>query len=453
MTTTISLSYSYLSASPIEAAYLWIDWNSPIVFLSNPERSLVQQAEENPLEYTLASSKDAFDYIRVLLKVLDQVTGPCDDANDHLALESPTKDAAEQYYLTHKTGVVTHYILQQLYSVVLILMENHYDPSGNNHNNNKKPTVATMFYNAQTGALLEDWRPLLRLLYQLSGDAFAQRNASLCLAYILLQAPPTMTTTANASKNEQQETIQSLIRWLTERLQESSSMSYSSKRKNINNHHNPSSSSIHVVTPTLMVLCTHPTARNDLASAGGIGYICRHLVQPSTTVQQQYELVFCLWTMTLDLNDHDHDHDTTNGEGASPQKSTAFLAKQFHRFAIPALCGLVKSAPREKITRLALASLCQLCTTKQQDFLRPIMGCGVYTSLERLKERQWTDPDAVEGMYVFAEVLYCMMECMKQSISNNHTNRGKTKWPFHSFLSLTHNFPFLRFFLDRLCII
>jgi hypothetical protein len=64
--------HSSLSPSPVHQNFPHIQWNAPIAAFF----SLLQQAEQNPLEYTIAEWEDAFAYARLLLKVLDQVPGP-----------------------------------------------------------------------------------------------------------------------------------------------------------------------------------------------------------------------------------------------------------------------------------------------------------------------------------------------------------------------------------------
>ena len=102
-------------------------------------------------------------------------------------------------------------------------------------------------------------------------------------------------------------------------------------------------------------------------------------------VQQIYELLFCLWCMTLDCasNDQMRDH--------------------FHRDgAIVALAQLCESSLREKITRLAISSLCNLAqlpfTGGRCGLVQEMIGCGVLKSVELLQERQsWKDPEFLEG--------------------------------------------------------
>ena len=82
---------------------------------------------------------------------------------------------------------------------------------------------------------------------------------------------------------------------------------------------------------------------------------------------------------------------------------------------------LVATAPREKVVRVALSSLRNLATCSDDEkpnldsktvggstFLGEMIGCGLIKSIDLMKERQWTDPDIVEGAY-FGTI--CGMSC------------------------------------------
>lgn len=419
------LVHATVSPSPISKAFPFIEWNAPIA-VSKPEQALLQSAEQNPLEYTLAEYGDAFAYARLLLKVLDQVTGPSNPGLvSELSLEAASsslsagqgldEEEALQYLEDDKTGVVTHYVITQLYDMMGLLTER---PA------HSPVQISTIFY--QDDKLLEDWRPLLRLLYR-SGDPFSQRGAALCLMYILQAGCRDETSIKKASQKKipmVEETLQSLVSWLTSRLQSSHS------------------TSLGVVTPTLVVLGTCPAARIIFDHAGGIGYLARHLrpktpgsltaavagprrttsASPSSTptrrlrrngsssgagnnaiistskkrtssssasiysstvsVQQLYELCFCLWTMTYEC-----------GENES-------IRHHFARDgAVTALAELIAAAPREKVVRLALSSLRHLAQIAPALFVPEMIACRVLKSVNLLREqKQWSDPDVLEGM-------------------------------------------------------
>jgi V-type H+-transporting ATPase subunit H len=99
----------------------------------------------------------------------------------------------------------------------------------------------------------------------------------------------------------------------------------------------------------------------------------------TSSVQQLYELLFCLWTMTYDCVNHPS------------------IRQHFHRDkAVAALSELVAAAPREKVVRLALSSLRNLAHT-DSTFVQEMIGCGVLKSIDLLQDRQWSDPDILEG--------------------------------------------------------
>ena len=60
-----------LSPSPVALAFPHIEWDRlASLRLTAQETALLRMAETNPIEYTLADSRDASMYARVLLKLL-----------------------------------------------------------------------------------------------------------------------------------------------------------------------------------------------------------------------------------------------------------------------------------------------------------------------------------------------------------------------------------------------
>jgi len=117
---------------------------------------------------------------------------------------------------------------------------------------------------------------------------------------------------------------------------------------------------------------------------------------PST--QQLYELCYCLWLMSYDC--------ATNER----------IRNHFYRDgAVPALVDLVAAKPREKVVRLALASLRNLASCRDDEkvtirdttatrgpvvgstFLHEMVGCGLPKYIDLMKQRDWNDPDLVDG--------------------------------------------------------
>jgi len=244
--------------------------------------------------------------------------------------------------------------------------------------------VTTFFEN---GKLFDEWRPLLRILHLGGGgDPFAQRGASLCLAYILLAGCPSQAVGSDFIEYSYvKEPLQALLSWISSQLQSSSGASVS------------------LVTPTLTALVNCHEARYMFASSGGIGYIARHLrkkksgstkkKEAGASVQQLYELCFALWAMTYECN-----------------QSYSIRSSFARDGAVKSLCDLIKSAPREKVVRVALSALRNLaeCTTDGSDpagkkiidgsvFLNDMITCGIMKQTDLMKERTWSDDDIKQG--------------------------------------------------------
>lgn len=405
-----------LSPSPVSAAFSGIQWD-PLdkLRLTTPEKGLLRSAEANPIDYTLCGTEESRAYARVVLKVLAEASGPSGPSSrvSHLKETLPDAEALQLLY-TDAMGVVTHYAITKLYEIIICLREK---------KEGSVVSTATTFYNESDGMLMDEWRPLLRVLHLGgSGDAFAQRGAALCLAYILMAGCPSQrknSTSIKINYSSAEEPLQALISWITSQLQSSAMTSLS------------------LVTPTLTALMNCPEARLIFASSGGIGYLSRHLRikhgskskkarDSGASVQQLYELCFCLWTMTYECN------------------NSANVRTQFARDgAINSLCDLVASAPREKVVRVALSSLRNLgtCTAdvdpdisgrKQVDgpvFLGEMIGCGFMKSIDLMKERQWTDPDIVDDVNVLHKLLVANYKDMSRwDVYQAEVESGHLEW-------------------------
>ncbi|VEU44077.1 unnamed protein product [Pseudo-nitzschia multistriata] len=201
------------------------DGNLPPFWLSPPEWSLLKSAEENPLEYTLAERDEAVSYLRLLLKMLGQVTGGStsrDNAKPNTVadatagsnedsgiatLESPpleTQDEALDFYYRstkqHKKLVVSHYCVDKLFEIIAVSLDNA---------SNGIPSLSKLFHGVDENEIqkmneiqkiieschansarsnnldIDEWRMLVPLLYNRSVDEYTKRGAALILSYIL----------------------------------------------------------------------------------------------------------------------------------------------------------------------------------------------------------------------------------------------------------------------------
>jgi len=416
-----------LAPSPVALAFPHIQWD-PLgsLRLTAQETALLRMAETNPIEYTLADSRDASMYARVLMKLLAEASSagagqgqvsslivPCDEEK---ALNALDEDPL---------GVVTHYAITKLHNIITTLL------SGSG------VTVGTVFYVGKDGVLVDQWKALLRILNKAGrGDAFAQSGAALCLGLILVAACPSMQTaspdenikTRQISYASAVEPLEALTAWIVSQLKSTNG------------------SNIGLSIPAMTALMAATETRHLFSASGGIKYLSRQLrftgssaaaaaaggekKTGSTTIQQLYELTFCLWCMTYELN-------------ASPNIRADFAKDGA---AVAALTSMVSSAPREKVVRVALSALANLATCTADEnpgpvgvskvdgsvFLTDMLACRLMKFIQHLEERQFTDPDIVEDIKILHKLLadnYKEMsrwEVYKTEVESGHLQWGST---------------------------
>jgi hypothetical protein len=385
-----------LSPSPVAHAFPHIQWD-PLgsLRLTAQETALLRMAETNPIEYTLADSRDASMYARVLLKLLAEAAGAGAATGEVSKItEAVSDDFAMKALDEDPLGVVTHYALTKLYEIISTLSTG---VSG--------VTVGAVFYVGKDGTLVDQWKALLRILNKGGkGDPYTQKGAALCLSHILLTSCPSQRNSVPTTDKDGQpikarpisyasavEPLEALTAWIVSQL------------KNATGTH------VGLCIPALTALMTANETRMLFCSSGGVKYLARQLRIGSkgskgadtkkkigqSSVQQLYELTFCLWTLTYELN------------------SSYTIRADFARdgLAVSALVDLVSIAPREKVVRVALSSLRNIATCEQfesppaaglpgldgKHFLSEMIACGLMKAIDHLKDRQFTDPDIIEG--------------------------------------------------------
>jgi len=388
-----------LPPSPVAYAFPHIQWD-PLgsLRLTAQETALLRMAETNPIEYTLADSRDASMYARVLLKLLAEASAAGAGTGEVSKItETCTDEEAMQALDADPLGVVTHYALTKLYEIIASLSTG---ASG--------VTVGAVFYVGKDGVLVDQWKALLRILNKGGkGDAYTQKGGALCLALILLTACPSQRLSAPTTDKDGQaikprpisyasamEPLEALTSWIVSQLK------------------NATGTNVGLCIPALTTLMGCQETRILFCSSGGIKYLSRQLRIGSkgakssavaeakkkigqASVQQLYELSFCLWTLTYELNAQYTVRADFSKDGLS----------------VAALVDLVSIAPREKVVRVALASLRNLatCTAEQNPppagsppldgpaFLSEMIACGLMKAIDLLKDRQFTDPDIMDG--------------------------------------------------------
>jgi len=385
-------------------------------------------AETNPIEYTLADSRDASMYARVLLKLLAEASAAGAGTGEVSKItETCTDEQAMQALDADPLGVVTHYALTKLHEIIASLGSG---VSG--------VTVGAVFYVGKDGVLVDQWKALLRILNKGGkGDAYTQKGAALCLAHILLTSLPSQRKTAPAVDKDGQpikarpisyasavEPLEALTAWIVSQLK------------------NATGTSVGLCIPALTALVGGNETRLLFCSSGGIKYLSRQLrvgskgAKPGTdakkkigqaSVQQLYELAFCLWILSYEVNTHYSIRSDFSRDGA----------------CVGALVDLVSIAPREKVVRVALSSLRILatCTADQSTtpagsppldgpaFLSEMIACGLMKAIDHLKDRQFTDPDIIEDVDILHKLLVeNYKEMSRWEVYKNEVESGHLQW-------------------------
>lgn len=422
-------SKTSLQPSPVAAAFRSLQWD-PLssLRLTPQETALLRMAESNPIEYTLGDARDATMYVRVLLKLLAEasvnvsghVARITEECNENRALDALDADPL---------GVVTHYAIAKLSTIIATLSSPWAAENG--------VSIGNVFYAGSEGVLIEQWKALLRVISKGKGDAYAQRSAALCLAQILVAACPSQRGASDTNAKDGAgrapsyasaiEPLEALTAWVITQLK------------------SPNAVTVGTTVPAIMTLTSATEGRQIFAASGGIKYLSRQLRQrekskssassgsagsserkANSSVQQLYELAFCLWCLTYELNNF------------------ADVRADFAKDGLPvmALVELVSSAPREKVVRVALAALRNLATCSAdihpepdmpridaKVFLGEMIACGLMKAIKLLRDRQFTDPDIVEDVDKLHKLLADnFKEMTRWEVYQNEVETGQLSW-------------------------
>lgn len=423
---------SLVLKSPIALAFPQIQWDTlSTLKLTAQETALLRMAETNPMDYTLADSRDASMYARVLLKLLSEANAAGAGAGEVSKLSDATpvtsEEEATRLVEADPLGVVAHYALTKLLDILNTLQ------SGV-----KGVTIAGVFYVGKEGVLVDQWKALLRVLNKGGkGDVFAQKVAALCLTKILVTACPSqrtaiMTTDKDGNPLKPRpvqyasaiEPLEAITAWIVSQLK------------------NATGALVSICTPALKVLMDAPETRSLFCKSGGIKYMSRQLRIGSkaknlsaaekkkigqASVQQLYEITFCMWILTYELN------------------RSAAIRQDFSKdsLAVSALADLISVAPREKVVRVALSCLrnlatCEASTDPQpagqtvidgKHFLSEMIACGLMKAIDHLRDRQFTDPDLVDDVTTLHKLMHeNYKEMSRWEVYKNEVESGHLQW-------------------------
>ncbi|XP_054708081.1 V-type proton ATPase subunit H-like isoform X2 [Uloborus diversus] len=134
--------------------------------------------------------------------------------------------------------------------------------------------------------------------------------------------------------------------------------------------------------------------------------------------QIQYQLIFCIWVMTFNET----------------------LAERMHKFnVIPILSDILSECPKEKVTRIILATLRNLIEKPEElsisrDNAIAMVQCKVLKQLDILQSRRFDDPDIVEDLEFLNEKLQTSVQDLSSFDEySTEIKSGRLEWsPVHN---------------------
>jgi len=290
-------------------------------------------------------------------------------------------------------------------------------------------------------------------------------------------------------KGEVTTAINELIEWIITLL--SGGTSHSRTTQNNNSNQNVTQTLARLM-PALTTLLKIPEARKGFVRKNGIAYLAKHLNGNSgmdeggVSPQALYDIGFCLWTISFELlsggeeavidvggsGTTDSLLDFSDLAGALPNpppktskpRSVASIALndfRQHRL-VPLLVHLVESAPRDKVVRIALATLVNLADAKGEDdgdgnpaetttsgvsttvetnnFVTEMVTEGnLLKTIQAMRNSQCKDPDVLESLnHLHKKLLANFKELTTYEKYLVEVKSGKLSW------GVTHSEKFFR---------
>lgn len=126
-----------------------------------------------------------------------------------------------------------------------------------------------------------------------------------------------------------------------------------------------------IALPALSAVLRKPAARKLFVESGGVGYVVTFLQKLGTNGNAQtiYELVFILWTVSLDTHD-----------AAKEGTLEDFLRSG----VVPCLVELVAAAPSRKVVRMSVGALRNLVLTESDKALTEMFSGNLMKLLDNL---------------------------------------------------------------------
>jgi len=160
------------------------------------------------------------------------------------------------------------------------------------------------------------------------------------------------------------------------------------------------------------------TGREACLKADGFPTLCGLMAggerTTSSSLQLLYQVVFCLWSLSY-----------------YPEAALEMVTSKVGLVA--KLVDIVKGVPKEKVVRVALATLRQLVVSGAGNAASDMVGCGIMKVLGSLQTRKWADEDIVEDIdYLNAALQVNVVSMSSWDMYAKEVASGKLEWsPSH----------------------
>ncbi|TPX32306.1 hypothetical protein SeMB42_g07636 [Synchytrium endobioticum] len=244
----------------------------------------------------------------------------------------------------------------------------------------KEEHVAAFFAHAQRkGDPTLPFQPFVKLLRK--DDEFLQLKAAKIITYLLLHAPPSYSFDPS-----------DLFVWMTTELQST----------------NPGV--VDITVQLLQSILSLSQYRLPCYQTTNLVHALVDVLRKGApNAQMQYQVIYCLWSMTF-----------------IPE-----IAQEIQRKhdIMPALIDIVKSAIKEKVVRVVVATLKNLLSKGMQDNLAAFFGNKVLNVCENLLARKWSDPEITEDLdFIKEELSKCLQSLSTFDEYASEVRSGKLEW-------------------------
>jgi len=222
---------------------------------------------------------------------------------------------------------------------------------------------AALFHKlATSGSGVSPYIPFLSILNR-SSDVYSVSKASHCLALLFSYGLDIDATTAVA--------MEEYLKWLTGYINGLAPRQLRELGSALN---------------SLKEILKEPVAQVTFCKLSGTKCLNVHFHAGQPNTQLLYLNAFCVWLLSFNRDPN--------------------CIAELKRFeVVRRLADISKAVSREKVIRLALASLRNLLKIEKESFVDEMVGHGLLKTCQTLSGRKWKDPDLVKDIQAVTEVL------------------------------------------------